>query len=248
MTSFRDRFLTRRTAEAITSPGAIVAAGAGAGAAIVAGAPAVLAAALGAAAYAGVVALRMPRASRRPEIDPARLSDPWRRYVVEALDAADRFDRAVGGARLGPLRTRLQRIADRIDTGVEEVWAIARHGEDLERALRQLEPVAVVRDRLVNVERDLAGPRPDDPHLVQLADALRSQLASTERIAAVATDTRERLRVLDARLDEAVARAVELSLSSADAATIGGLGSDVDDIVGEMEALRLALEETSRPA
>lgn len=248
MSSFRDRFLTPQTARAITSPGAILAAGLGASVGIAAGAPVALAGVVGAGLYAGVVALRMPRAPSRPHIEPRRLSDPWRRYVVEALDAAQRFDRAVGQARIGPLKVRLQRIADRIDTGVDEVWRIAQQGEALEQALRQLEPIAQVRQRLEHVERDLTGPRRDDANLLQVADALRSQLASTERVARVATDTRERLRVLDARLDEAVARAVELSLSQADAETIGGLGSDVDDIVGEMEALRLALEETSRPA
>ncbi|MDQ3974558.1 MAG: hypothetical protein M3276_09545, partial [Actinomycetota bacterium] len=74
--------------------------------------------------------------------------------------------------------------------------------------------------------------------------ALAAQLESTERIAAVARDTRDRLRLLDARLDEAVARAVELSLRAGDPIELGGLGDDVDSLVGEMETLRQALEET----
>jgi hypothetical protein len=59
----------------------------------------------------------------------------------------------------------------------------------------------------------------------------------------VTRDTAEQLRLLDARLDEAVARAVELSLSG-DSGKLTGLDSDVDDLVAEMEALRQALEET----
>lgn len=245
MPSFRDRFFTPRTARAITSPGAIIGAGLGASVGIVAGAPLAAAGLVGAAAYAGIVALKMPRAHHRPDVDPQRLREPWRRYVVEALDAAQRFDQAVDRARIGPLKTRLERIADRIDDGVAEVWRIAQQGEALEEALRHLDPVTEVRERLARVEGDLAGARAGDPHLEQMADAMRSQLASTERIDRVASETRDRLQVLDARLDEAVARAVELSFSSSDSDALGGLGSDVDTIVGEMEALRLALEDTA---
>jgi hypothetical protein len=47
-------------------------------------------------------------------------------------------------------------------------------------------------------------------------------------------------------MDEAVARAAELAAASAaDAQALAGLGDDVDHMVEELEALRLALEETS---
>ena len=59
--SFRDRFLTRQTAEAITAPSAIVLAGLGTATAILVGAPIALSAAAGAALYAGWVASHMPR-------------------------------------------------------------------------------------------------------------------------------------------------------------------------------------------
>ena len=51
--------------------------------------------------------------------------------------------------------------------------------------------------------------------------------------------------MLDARLDESVARAIELSVSLDDAEGLAGLGADVESVVSEMEALRQALEETS---
>ncbi len=50
------------------------------------------------------------------------------------------------------------------------------------------------------------------------------------------------------RLDEAVARAVELSLRVDDPVELGGLGDDVDRLVGEMEALRRGIEETAGQA
>ena len=63
---------------------------------------------------------------------------------------------------------------------------------------------------------------------------------------AVVNDAQDRLRLLDARLDEAAARVVELSVEASDEGMLG-LSSDVDDVVTDMEALRQALEETSNP-
>ena len=52
----------------------------------------------------------------------------------------------------------------------------------------------------------------------------------------------------NARLDEAVARAYELSVQASDVADLGGLGNDVDNLVVEMEALRQGLEEAGGQA
>jgi hypothetical protein len=245
VTRFRDRLLTRQGAYAITSPGAILAGGAAAAVGIATGIPLLLAAVAGAAAYAGVAIARLPPGRARPDIRPEALRSPWRDFVEEAVDARERFDRAVAGARTGPLRTRLQAIADRVAEGVEESWRVATHGQALEEALGQLEPLATVEGRLAEVEAERRGARADDARLEDTAEALRSQIDSTRRIGEVARATRDRLRLLDARLDESVARAVELSLRAGDATEASGLGSDVEAIVTEMESLRLALEETA---
>ena len=75
-------------------------------------------------------------------------------------------------------------------------------------------------------------------------EALRSQMATVERLERVIADADSRLRLLNARLDEAAARTIELAVQANDAAELGGLGDDVDQMVDEMEALRQALEET----
>lgn len=243
--TLRDRLLTRQGAYAVTSPGAILAGGAAAAAGIAGGIAIPIAALAGVAAYAGVALARLPRATPRPAVRPDTLRSPWREFVEEAIDAGERFDRAVTGARSGPLRARLQTIADRVGQGVEESWRIATHGQALEDALAQLEPLATVQTRLVEIEQEQRTGRGDDVRLAQTAEALQSQIASTRRIGEVARDTRDRLRLLDARLDESVARAVELSLRAGDATEASGLGSDVEAIVTEMESLRLALEETA---
>ncbi|MPZ72983.1 MAG: hypothetical protein GEU74_07090 [Nitriliruptorales bacterium] len=239
MASFRDRFFTRRVAEAITSPSAILLAGAGTAAGIVAGVTIPVAAAVGAAAYAVRVALAIPRAPKSA-VDLSQLSDPWRTFVADAIDACNRYQRALGSASSGPLRERLAEIGDRLNSGVDESWRIAQRGMALESALDHLDDPSVIRARLEMAKRGGAAD-------LQLAKSLQAQLESTERITGVAAEARHRLQLLDARLDEAVARAVELALSADDARAVGGLGTDVDAVVADMEALRQALEETHRP-
>ena len=60
----------------------------------------------------------------------------------------------------------------------------------------------------------------------------------------MAQDASDRLRVLNAQLDEAVARAVELSVQADDVSDISPLTDDVESLVGELESLRQGLEET----
>jgi hypothetical protein len=239
MTSFRDRFFTRRVAKAMTSPSAILLGGVGTAGVILSGAALPLAPVVGIALYAARVAAAMERKTAHA-VDLRSLTDPWRTFVADAIDARQRYGRALETASTGPLRDRLGEIGRRLDDGVEESWRIARRGMALESALRQLEDPRVVQERLEHARRGGAAK--------QLEQSLQAQLDSTTRIVGVAQDARHRLQLLDARLDEAVARAVELALSSDDPGAAGGLGSDVDAVVGDMEALRQALEETNRPS
>jgi hypothetical protein len=191
------------------------------------------------------VATRLPRPAGRTGatlagIDLARLRDPWRHYVREALDAQTRFARAVGGAEGGPIRDRLQSIGARIDDGVGECWRIAVRGQELEAALAQLVPAGEVEQRIAALRS-----QPLNATSEGLVEALEGQAESYRRIQGTAVDARNRLEILEARLDEAVARAVELSLQTADSAELGGLQADVHAVVDEMEALRRGLEETA---
>ena len=243
MEAMPEHLKSRRTAEAITSPAAIVAGGIGASAAILAGVPLALCAVAGALAYGALVAIRLPR-RKRPlaGIDPKTLSEPWSRYVHEALSARRRFEDVVRAARTGPVRDRLAEIGGRIDAAVQECWRVARQGDALDAGVRSLQLNEVV----AHLD-SIRGSRPEAPAAAESFDrtvqALEAQLASGERLAAVATDARQRLEVLDARLDEAVARAVELSLSAGDVSELSGLGNDVEVLVTDMEALRQGLEE-----
>jgi hypothetical protein len=241
--SFRDRFLTRRVARAITSPTGILLGGAVAAGAIVAGVPLAAALPLGFAAWAGRVVLAVPRRARGERIDPFTLQEPWRRYVQEALQARNRFNEAVGRTRSGPLRDHLRAIAARMQTAVEECWLIAKRGQTLVEARRGID-VADVERQLA----DIAANGEADPSLARVAESLEVQRATAARLDRVIGQAHSELRMLDARLDEAVARTLELSAHATADTGVEGLGTDVDNLVTEMEALRQALEETTRAA
>jgi hypothetical protein len=235
--SFRDRFFTPRVARALMSPLGILLAGVGTAAGVVVGLPALAAVGVGAAAYAARVALAIPRGEVTDRIDPLALSVPWRDFVQSAVNSKHRFDRAVSRTHRGPLRDHLTTVAARLADGTDECWRIARHGDALDEALTQIDVDAVRRERAA-METAAAS-----DHRANTIEALDAQIASAERLARVANDARDRLRLLDARLDELVARAIELSVSEDDRA-VDTLGTDVDGLVTEMESLRQALEET----
>jgi type IV secretory pathway TrbD component len=237
--SFRDRFFTPKVARAITSPSGILLAGAGASAAILIGLPVAAILGVGALAWAGRVAVAIPRDANAQHIDPFALQDPWRSFVRSAQEAQTKFEEAVRGAASGPLRDRLTEIGGRLGDAVTECWRVARQGQALADARGQLD----TRD----AERELAALDRNSPSYDKTAEALQAQLASAQRLETTINDARDRLRLLDARMDEAVARAIELSVRGGDV-ELGGLGNDVDGLVGDMEALRQGLEEADHAA
>ena len=257
---------TRKTAEAVLAPSAILLAGAGTAAAILGGVPLLAAVGVGALAYGIRVAFGLPRKKRAQRIELAGLPEPWRHFVREAVDAQGRYRRAVATAAEGPLRDRLNEIGQGIEQGVLECYRIARRGAALEGGLSAVDAGAAEK-QLAALINSLPGEAQEalwhahgagkgvaaaaekaglDANQVQTIEALEAQVASAGRLGTVAQDARDRLSLLDARLDEAVARAVELSLRAEDVAELGGLGGDVEDLVNEMESLRVALEEAGQ--
>ncbi len=240
---FSDRFYTPQVARAITSPLGIVVFGIGTAAAILIGLPLAAAAGIGVLAWGGRVLAAVPRNERRSRLDASGLADPWRSYVVAAQESKARFDRVIADMAAGPIRTRLADLAARLDRGIAESWRIARRGNDITNALAKLDTIEAQTD-LARLRAQVSArptPMPTDAE-TQTMQALDAQLQSAERLQNVAIDARERLQLLDARFDELVARAIEVSVGTSDAA---GLGDDVDALVTELEALRVALDETN---
>jgi hypothetical protein len=237
MQALPDRYKSRVTAEALMSPSAIVLAGAGAAAAILGGLPLVAAAGVGAAAWAARVAFALPKRKRVTRVNPKDLAEPWRGFVQDAVAAQSRFD-------------RLRAVGSRISDGVNECWGIACQGNELQGAYEQLDVASVQQElRQLKTEKDHGHRDADHVAAIDRAiAAVQSQLSSATRIGDVAQDASDKLRVLNAQLDEAVARAVELSVHADSESDVAPLGADVDSIVGELEALRQGLEETGGAA
>lgn len=235
---------SRKTAEAVTAPSALLLAGAGTSVAVVAGLAFPLALGVGALAWAARVAFGLPRKPKDKRIELAGLTDPWQAYVRDALQTQSRYGRAVSGAQEGPLRDRLAEIGARIDAGVFECYRVARQSSALAGAIYNLD-VETARQELAAASN---APGPMDDTRRRTIEALQAQVDSGQRLIDVAQDAKARLGLLNARLDEAVARAVELSVRADDVAELGGLGTDVDQLVGEMESLRLALDEAGSAA
>lgn len=180
---------------------------------------------------------------RSERIRPQRLRDPWRSLVREAEASRQRFEDARKRARHGPLRDRLADVGSRFDDGVRACWLAAQQGDALDYALLQVRPHDI-EQRLAA----LSGPHVDaadasHPDRHAEVAALREELTSARRLQEQAGNTRDRLRRLTAELDEAVARAVELTVGGAGPVELQPVESAVDALVGELDALHQGLDE-----
>jgi hypothetical protein len=187
---------------------------------------AIVVAAVAAAAF--VVRRRRP-VRRSIPIDSFTLSEPWRRYVSAAQAAQRRYTDIVAATAAGPLRSNMESITHQVQRGVEECWLIAKRGDELDVALNRLDRPSL-QARLESSADDAT------------RASLQAQLDSAERIRATRNDTDQQLRLLNTRLGELLAQAAEVSVGSD---TTSDLGSAVDDVVTQLESLRLAVEDVN---
>ncbi len=168
---------------------------------------------------------------RKVAIDPFTLSEPWRRHVAAAQSTQRRYREIARSTPDGPLRERLREIDTQVDHAVEECFTIARRGDDLDDALSRFDTGALKRQMEHADDEATRG-------------SVQSQLDSSARIRATRDDTDSRLRLLTTRMGELVAQAAEVSVGTD---TTDELGSGVDDVVIQLEALRLAVSEINEP-
>jgi hypothetical protein len=232
--AWRDRFFTPTTARAIMSWRLLLGAATGVVTWLV-GLPVVAAAGIGLAVYAASVLVAMPKAPKPAAIDPFAVGEPWRHFVKDAQRARQQLQATIGDTPAGPLRDRLASIAQRLDTGLQQGWLIAKRGNEIDATLRRLDPTRL-RSRRSTLEA-----RPDrTPELDGALASVDSQLATADRLRELSASTADRLRLSQARLDELVARAAEVSIGAANTDAYAG---DVDDLVLELESLRQAVQE-----
>lgn len=187
----------------------------------------------GAAAGAWWLRRRRPAAGgmRAAAIDPFTISDPWRRHVQAALAAQRRYREIVRSVAKGPLHDRLTSIGGQVDHAVQECFAIARRGDELDDALRRLD--------VGSLDRQLQRATDDVTRT-----SLSAQLAAAGRVRAAREDSDSRLRIQVTRMGELTALAAEVSVGTDNTEM---LGTGVGDVVSELEGLRLALQELQTP-
>lgn len=248
--SFRDRFFSPPVAKAVTSPSGILSLGAGAAVGILAtiGSAGLLlpvAGAIvgGAVGYGGRLAVALPKKGTGERIRPSAVSEPWRGQVEDAIEARTRFDQAVKSFRAGPMRDAMAETAERVEQAVTECWRVAQQGQIVAQARSRID------DRQINWELQRAsyeasGDRSNETR-ERTITALQSQRDTAARMDAIVNSAKDQLSLLNARLDESVTRAIELSVSNrlSDATS---LGDDVGGIVGDLEALRRAIEDVDQ--
>ena len=234
---FRDRFYTPKTAKAILSWRMLLGAAAGVVAGV-AGVPVLLAIGTGFVIYAGAVGLAMPKPVGRPLIDPFVLSEPWRKLMQNAQSSGRKLRETVSRTPSGPLKETLQDIADQLEHGLDEAWQIARRGDEIDDAVRRLDPTAL-RSKLATLQQRASdNPSPEADSAVQ---SVERQLATADRLKQQSDETAASLRLTQTQLDELVARASEVLVGTMDTDTYA---RDVDDLVLKLEALHQAVEET----
>ncbi len=182
------------------------------------------------AAVAVVLLRRRGTSIAEMPIDAFTLSEPWRRHVSTAQSAQRRYNEIVAATPAGPLKTNMESITRQVQRGVEECWLIAKRGDELDAALSRLD-TSSLRARL-----DAATDEPTQA-------SLQAQLDSAQRIKATRDDTNGKLHLLDTRLGELVAQAAEISVGTD---TTDELGSGVDDVVTQLESLRLAIQDINQ--
>ncbi len=237
--SLRDRFFTKTVAEAIMSPSGILGLGVGAAVGIVALGP--IGAILGVGVWGARVGLAIPRGPVKERIDRRTVSGPWQDFVDEALTAEKRFQIAVERTRPGPVRDRLAGLGERIERFVARSYHVAQSGQQLSEARALIDSDRIVRD-LASLQ---SGSTPiKGSTQAQAVKALQSQLDSARRLDDTISSTRAQLLLLDARLDDLVTRSIELSVTGGDPDSLGSVERELQDVVDELESVRLAVEET----
>lgn len=169
--------------------------------------------------------------SEAVRVDPFGVGDPWRRYVAAAQSAQRRYSKVVAGVEAGPLRTRLAEIGRQVELGVQECWQIAKRGDLLDDTIRSLDGGSL-RNRLEVSTDDV------------VRTSLRNQLGSLDRVRAARDQTDQRLNALSTRLGELVSQAAEVA-SDASGERTAQLGSAVDDVVVQLQALSNAVDEVN---
>ena len=234
---FRDRFYTPTTAKAILSWRILLGVAAGVVAGLI-GRSVLLAVGVAIVVYVASVLLSLPRQHVEAPIDPFTLSEPWRQLMQGAQQSRRKFRETIATVSAGPLRESLDAIGAQLEQGLGETWRVAKAGDDIDDAVRRLDPPGLRSKLTVAEARAAADHTPENEAAVA---SIKSQIESADRLKQQSEQTVATLRMTQTQLDGLVARAAEVSVGAADTTDYA---KDVDDLVIQLEALRQAVEDT----
>lgn len=227
---FRDRFYTPGTAKAILGWPILLGVGIAIGSILI-GLNPLIGLGAGLIGYGLGVLTAMPR-DKRTRMDPFTVQEPWRQFVQGAQQSATKLNETIDAVGDGPIKDRMQGVREKLEHGMDETWQIACRGHEIDQAVRRLDPTAL-RSQLETLQAQA--------NSAEAIASVEGQLESVDRLKEQSTRTANRLRLTQHRLDELVARATEVSIGAGDT---DAYEHDVDDLVVELEGLRLAVEET----
>lgn len=165
-------------------------------------------------------------------------------HVDELLASRARLEGLVAGCPAGPLHDRLASLRGRVEAAIETATTIATHAQTAERTVSSLN-VDKVRDQLKDARRRLARVPEGSPDRMRIAEEERllgEQHASLNQLANAIDEAGDRLRLLDLRLDTAVARAAQIALRPDALEALGDVDKELDGVVTELDALRAGLD------
>jgi hypothetical protein len=162
------------------------------------------------------------------------LEEPWATFVRRADSVGRRF-RAAAEVATGPHQDAVRDLVADVDRSVVLVHHLAGHGQVLVTAWQGLDVEAV--DAGLAAGREALAGRPDEPGH-QVVEALEAQRAAADRVNEVIAVVAERLRLVDTRLVELLARVEELARP----------GVDPDAVLVDLRSIRGALDEVAATA
>lgn len=239
----RDRFFTAGVARAITSPAGIVAGSTAAAVFLGGGAHPAMSILAGVAAWAVPVARAMQRvpgmssatgrAKKGRKGSEERVGPEWQAAVVDAEAAVDRFQQSIEDCRTGPLRDRLIELEEDVLQSLDTCRDLAAWGAEVEEARRELNPAAM--ERVARRSGKAA------------ADAATTQRQLVAELLQIEDEARVRLALINGRLDEAVARGVEIvGHAFGLGGRVRGDGDDAARVAAQLTALSAALHEVDQ--
>jgi hypothetical protein len=183
---------------------------------------------------------RRRRRAATPTIDLSTFDARWRAPIEEVVASQQRFRAMLEECEAGPTEERMRSLAERIDNGVLVSITIATRAQTAARTVREMD-LDTVQQRLKSARRRVvdARERGDDPasseHEVEI---LMQQHAALNDLRNMVDDAAERLRLLDLRLDAAVARAAQLLLRPAAVGAAEAVEVELSSVLDELDALR----------